>query len=299
MPKMKQSNIPLNDMSLFIEVGRALSFTKAAKTTGIPHSTLSRRIKSLEKSIGLRLFNRTTRKIEFTEAGEMYYAKCKPLIDEVKIAHEQLNGFQSKPKGLLRALLPVDLATTYIAPLMPEFCRSYPEITYDLELSSKSIDLVKDHYDLAIKVGELNDSIMITQLIGKLPLYLYASPDYLQKQGEPKTPEELESRECLTIIYNTWTLYSNGQSRQITPTSRFKLNNLGMMRQLIAIGLGIGLLPKEVARADVEQGRLVRIMHPWQGMDAPVYAITESRLMPQKTRVFIDYLRSKLSQQNE
>jgi DNA-binding transcriptional LysR family regulator len=292
---MEQSKLPLNDISLFVEVGRLLNFSKAAEKTGIPHSTLSRRIKHLEHSIGLRLFHRTTRNIEFTEAGAEYFARCLPLIEQTRLAHEHINGIGTKPHGTLRAMLPIDLAKTWIAPLMPEFCQRYPELAFDFDLSSKPINLSEDVYDLIIKIGQQPDSSLVSRMIAKIPLYLYASPDYLDKYGEPETVEELEQRECLTIIYNTWTLYKADQSQQMKPTSRFKLNNLGMMHQLITMGLGIGLLPRETAAADLKAGKLLRIMDQWQGMDAPVYAITNSKLLPSKTRVFIEFLKEKFN----
>lgn len=293
---MEQSKLPLDDISLFIEVGKVMNFSKAANKMGMPHSTLSRRINHLEQSIGLRLFHRTTRNIEFTDAGAQYFARCLPLIEQTKLAHEQINGLVSEPSGVLRAMLPIDLAKSYIAPLMPEFCALYPDLEFDFDLSAKTVNLAKDVYDLAIKIGEQKDSTMVARLIGKVPLYLYASTQYLAKHGEPKTIEELEQRECLTIIYDTWTLYNKGQSQQMKPQSRFTLNNLGMMHQLVNMGFGIALLPKEVTKADVQAGKLVRIMEQWQGMDAPVYAITESKLIPTKTQVFIDFLTEKLMQ---
>jgi DNA-binding transcriptional LysR family regulator len=293
---MEQSPLPLNDISLFVEVGKTMSFSQAAHNLSMPHSTLSRRVKYLEKAIGIRLFHRSTRNIEFTEAGAAYFARCLPLVEEARLAHEHINDINTKPKGLLRAMLPIDLAKTWIAPLMPEFCERFPDLTFDFDLSSQAVNLSKDAYDLAIKIGDLPDSSMVSRLIGKIPLFLYASPDYLAKHGEPKTVEELEQRECLTMIYKTWTLYRNGHSQQMTPQSRFKLNNLGMMHQLITMGLGISLLPEKTAQTSLQAGKLVRIMDQWQGMDAPVYAITESKLIPSKTNVFIDFLHDKLNQ---
>ena len=118
----------LNDMALFVEVVKARSFRGAADIIGMPNSTLSRRISALEKALGLRLLHRTTRKITLTEAGQIYYERCKRIVDEAKLAHEQLSGMLAQPSGVLRASLPVDFTVTYLAPLIAEFARLYPGI---------------------------------------------------------------------------------------------------------------------------------------------------------------------------
>lgn len=123
----------LNDMALFVEVARAKSFRKAAEAAGIPNSTLSRRISELEKAIGLRLLHRTTRKIELTEAGQLYYARSKRIVDEARLAHEQLGAMLEQPSGVLRVSLPVALATFYLTPIMGDFARHYPGIAFELD----------------------------------------------------------------------------------------------------------------------------------------------------------------------
>ncbi len=291
---MKQKSIPLNDMALFVEVGRALNFQKAALVTGIPKSTLSRRINYLEKEIGLRLFNRTTRKIEFTEAGAIYYDQCKPIIEQASLVHEKLCDMFTHPSGVIRASLPVDFTAAYIAPLLPQFCKQYPSITFDLDLSAREVDMVNDYFDLAIRIGEQKDSNLILHLLGKIPLELYASPQYIEQYGEPTSPADLANHECLTIIYNKWELSRNDEIIVFNPQSKFKLNNLGVLCKLVSLGMGVALIPNHFIRADLERGKLIRIMPEWKGMNVPVYAITESKLLPTKTKIFIEYLKQNL-----
>jgi DNA-binding transcriptional LysR family regulator len=143
----------LNDMALFVEVVKARGFRNAAEVVGIPNSTVSRRISALEKAIGLRLLHRTTRKIELTEAGQIYFERCKRIVDEAKLAHEQLGELLAQPSGVLRASLPVDFANIYLAPLIAEFARQYPGISFDFDLTPRLVDLVAEPFDVAIRMG--------------------------------------------------------------------------------------------------------------------------------------------------
>ncbi|WP_206434404.1 LysR family transcriptional regulator [Iodobacter ciconiae] len=172
----------LNDMALFVEVVRAMSFRRAADAIGVSNSTLSRRVSTLEKSIGLRLLRRTTRKLELTEAGQIYYEHCKRIVDEAKLAHEQLGDLLAQPSGVLRASLPVDFAATYLAPLIAEFARSYPGILFDFDLTPQRADLVAEPFDVAIRMGEPQDSGLIARKLASLPT-LYLVPLYLVPCG--------------------------------------------------------------------------------------------------------------------
>lgn len=177
----------LNDMALFVEVVKARSFRKAAETIGMPNSTLSRRISVLEKAIGLRLLHRTTRKIEPTEAGQIYFERCRRIVDEARLAHEQLGEMLAQPSGLLRVSLPVDFANTYLAPLITEFARRYPGISFEFDLTPRRVDLVSEPFDLAIRMGEPEPSHMIARPLAYLSPYLYASPRYLELNGANRT----------------------------------------------------------------------------------------------------------------
>ena len=145
--------IELSDMALFVEVAKAMSFRGAAAAIGVPNSTLSRRISALENAIGLRLLHRTTRRIELTEAGRIYFERCKRIVDEARLAHEQLGDMLAQPSGVLRASLPVGFATVFLAPLVAEFAGRYPAITFEFDLSPRRADLVAEPVDVAIRMG--------------------------------------------------------------------------------------------------------------------------------------------------
>lgn len=286
----------LNDMALFVEVVKAKGFRGAGEVLGIPNSTISRRIAGLEKSIGLRLLHRTTRKIELTEAGQIYFERCKRIVDEARLAHEHLGDLLAQPSGVLRVSLPVDFAQTYLAPLIAEFAQRYPAIAFELDLTPRRVDLVSEPIDLAIRMGELLDSQLIARQIALLTPALYASPGYLARQGAPATPHDLAQHECLSLQRTaTWTVQSGAQVVPVAIGSRFGINSVGMMRRLATLDMGILMLPEEIVADDLAAGRLQRILPQWHGKPNPVYALTETRLIPAKTQRFIEFLRERLA----
>ncbi len=288
----------LNDMALFVEVVKARGFRSAAEALGMPNSTLSRRIGALERAIGLRLLHRTTRRIELTEAGRTYFERCKRIVDEARLAHEQLGDMLAQPSGVLRASLPVDFAMTYLMPLIAEFASLYPGIAFDFDLTPRRVDLVSEPFDVAIRIGESEDSQLIARTLASLTPRLYASPGYLERSGEPVEPAELQRHECFNILQaGTWTLHNAAQTATVAVSGRFRLNNVGMICSLAALDMGIVLMPEEIVADELASGKLRRILPGWHGTPMPVYAITETRLLPAKTQRFIEFLRERLGRQ--
>lgn len=288
----------LNDMALFVEVVKVRSFRKAAEALGMPNSTLSRRISGLEKAIGLRLLNRTTRRIELTEAGQLYFDRCKRIVDEARLAHEQLGEMLARPSGLLRASLPVDFANIYLAPLIAEFARLYPGISFELDLTPRQVDLVSEPVDVVIRMGEPANSNLIARKLASLRRCLYASPRYLELSGEPAHPSDLAQHECLRMRgaqSNRWILLSDQEREEVEVGGRFELNSVGMIRRMAALDLGIALLPEGIAAQALANGELRQVLPQWQAPPVPVYALTETRLLPAKIQRFIEFLREKLA----
>lgn len=292
----------LNDMALFVEVVKARGFRHAAEVVGMPNSTVSRRISGLEKAIGLRLLHRTTRKIELTEAGLIYFERCKRIVDEARLAHEQLGEMLAQPSGVLRASLPVDFANIYLAPLIAEFARRYPGISFDFDLTPRRVDLVSEPFDVAIRMGPPPDSALIARQLANLRCYIYASPRYLEQSGVPSHPTDLENHECLGFRpgkANSWTLRRGGKSVEVSVGGRFQLNSVGLIRRLATLDMGIAILPAGIVADDVAEGRLRRVLASWEGPATPVYAMTETRLLPAKTQRFIEFLREHLNYEKE
>ena len=283
----------LNDMALFVDVVNAMSFRRAAEATGVPNSTVSRRIGALEKAIGLRLLHRTTRRIELTEAGQLYYERCRRIVDEARLAHEQLGEMLAQPTGVLRASLPVDFATVFLAPLIVEFANRYPGIRFDFDLTPRRVDLVSEPFDIAIRMGELPDST----LLARLPTKLYASPGYLARAGEPAHPADLARHACLGFpTPDAWALHRADETVDVAIGGRFSVNSVGMARRLATLDQGVILISEEVVAEDLESGRLRPILPAWHGTPLPVYALTETRLLPAKTQRFIEFLQERLGQ---
>ncbi|MFB9262815.1 LysR family transcriptional regulator [Bradyrhizobium erythrophlei] len=281
----------LNDMALFVEVVKARSFRRAAHTIGVPNSTLSRRISGLEKAIGLRLLHRTTRKIELTEAGQLYFERCRRIVDEARLAHEQLGEMLAQPSGVLRVSLPVDFAMTFLAPQLAEFTRRYPGISFEFDLTPRRVDLVAEPFDVAIRMGELPDSTLIARKLAEIPRYLFASPRYLALSGEPSRPADLDKHECLDFPRGgAWTLRDGVQSVDVTVGGRFRLNSIGMIRRMALLDLGIAMLADAIVAEDLADGRLRRVLPKWQATPVAVHAVTETRLLPAKTQRFIEFL---------
>jgi DNA-binding transcriptional LysR family regulator len=285
----------LNDMALFVDVVRARSFRGAAKAVGLPVSSVSRRIAGLEKAIGLRLLHRTTRSMELTEAGRLYLERAERIVAEARLAHEQLGDMLEQPSGLIRASLPVDFATVYLTPVIAEFARRYPAIAFELDLTPRNVNLVSEPFDLAIRIGQPPDSGLIGHKLGVLRAHLYASPEYLAEHGVPTAPADLAGHSCLPMTDRpVWRLTGPDGLREVEVDGRYRANSGGMLRQLATLHQGIAMLPQAIVLHDREAGRLVRILPDWQGTPVPVFALTETRLLPAKTQRFVEFLREQL-----
>lgn len=287
----------LNHMSCFVEVVKARSFRGAAESLGMPNSTLSRKIKELETFIGLRLLHRTTRKIELTEAGQIYYERSRRIIDEARLAHEQLGSLLAQPQGMLRVSLPADFAVIILAPHIREFSDCYPGISFDFDLTPRNVDLVSEPYDLAVRMGSLPDSGLIARKLGGLSRSLYASPGYILRNGTPDNPHELANHECICMRQDKpgdWQLHRGENRMSIRTSGRFQMNSIAMMRRFATMGTGIAILPDRIVEEDVTDNILTRVLPDWKADAVTIYALTETRLVPAKIQVFIEFMREKL-----
>ena len=282
----------LRDMHLFVEVASAGGFRAAAERLGMPNSTLSRRVAELEREIGLRLFNRTTRKVDLTEAGRLYFERCRRLIDEARLAHEELSGMVTQPTGLIRASVPVDFAVVYLSGILADFLRLYPGLRLDLDVTPRQSNLISEPVDLTIRIGEPKEQQLIARRLGASNVALFASPEYLATHGTPTKPGDLERCNCLRTSNRPWTLRNihNGDQTVVEVSGTVTANNPGLLRRLALQGVGVVALAEALADDDIRTGRLVEVLPEWRPPDVPVYVLTETRLVPAKVRVFIDFL---------
>jgi DNA-binding transcriptional LysR family regulator len=246
----------------------------------------------------VRLFDRTTRRVELTEAGARYFERCAHLADEARLAQEALRETTARPTGHLRLSMPVDLGVQMIGPLLPEFTRQFPGVTLDLDLSSRNADLVGDHVDVAIRLGEVKGDQLVARRIGSVERVLFASPHYLDLRGTPAQPGELAEHDCLLLraprLQARWRLARDGEEVDVAVRGRTMLNNQGLMRMLAERGLGIGVLTPALARDALASGRLVRVLPPWSMAPLPIHAVTASRLQPASVKALVAFLADRL-----
>ena len=281
----------LSEMALFVEVANAMSFSRAAAKLAMPQSTLSRRISALERALGVPLLHRTTRKIELTESGRRYLQRAVPLVEEARLVHAELHGQYALPGGVLRLSLPVDFAYEFLAPLLPPFATQFPDIELELDVTPRRVDLIAEPFDLVVRAGKLPDSGLVAHLLMRVPRCLYAAPGYLAAQGAPQTPAELAAHRCLRFQEVTqWQLFAGETTTEVAISGAYRANSLGLLQRLAVAGMGIALLPEIGVREDVAAARLQRVLPDWQASAVPVYALTASRLLPAKSRCFIDFL---------
>lgn len=194
----------------------------------------------------------------------------------------------------------MDFATIYMASLVAEFARRYPGIAFDFDLTPRRVDLVSEPFDVAIRMGELSDSNLIARLLARLSVHAYSSPGYLKVAGAPGHPSELSRHGCLGFAKTaTWELHRGAESVQVEVGGRFLVNSVGMFRRLATLDLGVVLLPVEIVADDVAAGRLKRVLTEWEGKSTPVYALTETRLLPAKVQRFIEFLQERLGQRDK
>ena len=295
----------LSYMHLFVEVARTKSFRRAADALDMPNSTVSRHIAELEKAIGLRLLNRSTRKVELTEAGEVYFKRCQSIVEEARIAHESLLDVAERPTGTLRVSMPADLATGYLAPIIADFAKTYPLIAFEFDLSPRPIDLQAEPFDLAIRIGPppTAPSTLVARPIAMLARYLYASPAYLRNAAPLTHPDDLD-RHAVCIVEGAArlgrvarTFYRGDESIDVMIGTRFAMNSVALSRALALQGVGLAVLDNVLALDDVTSGRLVRVLPDWSLAPLPVHAVTETRLLPARARLFIDFLKAGLREQ--
>jgi DNA-binding transcriptional LysR family regulator len=302
---MDAATVQLNDIALFVEVARRKSFSLAARALSIPTSTLSRRISELERAVGMRLLNRNTRRLDLTEAGTQYFDRCQGLVDEARFAHEQLTALSARPQGRLTISLPNSLAMLLLPESLQAFTDEYPEIECELDLSLRSADPHAAPFDVMLRLGvpAITDGMEVRELMA-LTRHLYASEEYLAKHGEPATPADLRRHECLrsfaTEAGSTWLLSRNGEEQRIAVAGRIIANNMGLLSDFASMGLGIAPLPVYAAT----HGRisrdhsLHRVLPDWYAAPLPVYAIFPSRILPAKTRAFMDFIVPRLAPAN-
>ena len=288
----------LGDLHLFVAVAHANSFTRAAAALDMPRSTVSRRLSDLEKAIGIRLLNRTTRRVELTEDGAHYLERAERLVEDALVAHEDLCERIDTPAGLLRVSLPASIAWRLAIPWMAEFTATYPDIRLEVDTSPDHIDPVADRWDVCIHDSAVRDSTFTMRRLATFRRSLFAAPAYAATHGLPSHPDELLQHTCIcagpTSARASWTLSRGLERVSIAASGRFACSNDEFSPLFALEGVGIAAAVTKAFASHVENGHLVPVLTGWQFEPLIISAIIPNRTVPAKTRAFLDFFAKKM-----
>lgn len=291
-----------NDLLLFARVVDEGSFSRAAERLGVPKSTLSRRITTLEMQLGEKLLLRTTRQLTVTDFGHSVLQHAHQVSAEVEATLALTQHRQATPSGRLRVSMPGDFAIDVLAPMLAQFIAAYPSISLELDLSPRRVDLIGENYDVAIRIGKLaDDATLAARRIAIFSESLYAAPAYLARRGVPPEPEALMEHDALRLLGPggepvPWLLRRGEQQWQGTPPGRATANSPALLLRLARSGAGIIVLSDHFAEQAVRAGELVQVLGDWSLPAVTAWAVFPGRrLMPARTRVFLDALQEEFS----
>jgi len=295
---MKETTLPLDTlvgMAVFARVIDSGGFSAAARALGMSKSAVSKQVSALEDRLGARLLNRTTRRMSLTEAGAALIDNCRRLLAEAEAAESAVGALQSEPAGVLRVNAPVTFGSMHLAPALPDFLARHPQVTIDLTLNDRQVDLVDEGYDLAIRIARLADSSLVARKLAPGRRIIVAAPAYLERRGVPTTLADLAGHECLSYTYmaadDEWRFQGPNGEESVRVTSRVRANNGEVLRAAAVAGAGIATLPTFICGADVTEGRLARVLPEYDNRSFAVHAVWPAGRHPSpKLRAFVDFL---------
>jgi DNA-binding transcriptional LysR family regulator len=281
----------LNEMAIFAIVVSTGSFTKAAEKLKLPKSTVSRKVSQLEKRVGVRLINRTTRNLKPTETGKLYFSQCQKMLEQAEEADRIVNNMQSEPSGLLRISTPLSFGTPFFIGVIKQFLDKYPKVNVEIISDNKQIDMLEQEVDIAFRVGPLSDSSLIARNIGTARLSLCATQAYIDKYGEPKTIQDLEAHTCISHPVSPWIFQTSNGKVDFEPKSRMIANDMEMIRKMVREGFGIGAVPQILISEDIKNKSLIKILPEIPFQERTFYLVYPSRREPpSKVVAFIDFI---------
>jgi DNA-binding transcriptional LysR family regulator len=288
----------LTALRVFQSIVREGSFVAAARRVGLSPAAVSKNIAELEAELGLRLFNRTTRRLSLTEAGEVYADRTERILENLEEADRMLLHMAGEVSGRLRVAAPVTLGLLILSPIVPTFLRQHPGLTLDLHLDERRVDIIGEGFDVALRGGPaVEDSRLIARRIGTLNYTICATPDYLERKGWPRRPEEMAAHDfvqfSLPDALQPWTC-ERGSERIVVPVSaRYAVNSSLAVRDALRDGLGLGRIPELYVRKDLKEGRLVEVLPEWSIGSFDLFALYPSRRhVAPKVSAFVTLLQS-------
>lgn len=291
----------LDDLTVLVEVVDSGSLSAAAERLGLSASAISRRLSQMESRLGTRLVARTTRRIALTDAGAAFCLRARAILAALDEAEQSLSEMNEEPRGTLRLNMPVMFGQMHVAPLIPTYLRRYPGVSVEASLSDRTVRLVDEGQDLAIRIGRLADSSLIARRLRPLRRHVVASPDYLERNGIPQSPGELARHDCLTFlsggIRQDWEFAVDGRRETVRPTGSVQADSLAVLRHAAVGGVGLARLADFIVADDVRAGRLTPVLTAHEVTDEAIYAVyPPTRHVSPKVRTFIDHLLTGLGE---
>lgn len=297
---MSETMNPYEDMRIFAQVMEAGSFTAAADRLGMSKQSVSRRLMQLEERLGVRLLNRSTRRLDATPLGQHYYQSALRLLGEVQQVEHDISGQAQALRGTLRLSAPLSFAMSHLGCLLTEFLQLHPQVDVEVDLSDRAVDLIGEGYDLALRIGALEDSSLIARRIASVERVYCASPAYLQARGVPLKPEDLAGHDCLPYGHSRqvqWQFRQGGRAQAIQVTGRMRANNGELLRDAAIAGMGVTYLPTFIVGQALADGRLVNVLEEWTPPALQLSAVyPQHRQVARPVQGFVSFLRERLVQ---
>lgn len=290
----------LSVMQAFLRIVERGSFVRAAEDLGVSSALLSREIKLLEESLGSTLLTRTTRSMSLTDAGRLYYDKATEILDSVNQVETQIRDGAGAVRGHLKVNASSSFGQTVIAPILPEFIASYPDLRLTLSMDDRVVDMVEGGFDVSIRIrAAMPDSALVARKIGTMRQRIFAAPAYLKKAGIPEAPQDIPQHRVIGFLLadhlTSWELHGPSGTTIIDLAPTVRVGNSLVLRDLLIAGQGIGTLPDFVSNTPESRGELVRVLSDWELPAPEIFAVTASRLgMDAKVTAFLDHLRKAL-----
>ncbi|MGR9605376.1 LysR family transcriptional regulator [Pandoraea sputorum] len=289
-------------LAMFAKVAEEGSFAAAAREMGVSVATVSRGVARLEDRLGARLLNRTSRQLALTEFGRTLCEKAGEIYRQAEAAEGAAREMSVQPRGLVRLAVPMSFGLRWVAPLLPEFFRRYPDVQVDLHLADSTVDLVADGFDAALRIAALPDSSLVARRLCAVTQFVVASPAYLAREGRPAHPRELVDRPCMSYAYrarsDVWRFTNDaGDEELVTPVGPLRVTNSDALLPMLLEGLAISELPEFIAAEYLSDGRLEAILTGWSLTKGGLYFVTPSaRARPAKVSALSDYFAEHLSE---
>ena len=288
----------LNDMVTFARVVQAKGFSEAARRMGASKSRISKAITKLERSLGARLLNRSTRGLSLTEAGAAFYEHCNRIIEEAEQATQVVGQLHSEPRGVLKVTTSVAFGTLHVAPALPEFLARYPDVGIDMTITDRIVDLVEEGYDIAIRIVREPPLNFVARELAPMRRVVCATPEYFARNGVPNTPDDLRQHNCLHYTHfsaqGEWHFTGPHGDISVPLSGDLRINDDEAFSQAVLGGLGVALLPTFIIGEQIQSGRLQTVLSDYVPLERRIYAVyMQSIHLPAKVRAFIDFLRAR------